>query len=158
MGGGSWRCRWRAAIRIFPAAAPAPFDSKLEERFARDVARLAPDWDVIREPEPVRAGSTLIFPDFLLRHRIHQHRRVLVEIVGFWTAPYLATKFERLRQARLQNFILCLDEDRACSDGDLPPGLPVVRFRRRVDAAAVMRAVMELVGSATPLAAPPGEW
>ncbi|MDB4981977.1 MAG: hypothetical protein JWM82_2729, partial [Myxococcales bacterium] len=36
---------------IFPAAPPAPFDSQLEERFARDVARLAPDWDVVREPE-----------------------------------------------------------------------------------------------------------
>ena len=29
-------------------------------------------------PEPVRAGNTLIFPDFLLRHRIHPERRALV--------------------------------------------------------------------------------
>ena len=57
---------------IFPARAPAPFDSRLEERFAKDFARLAPDWDVIREPLPLQAGATLIFPDFLVRHRIHQ--------------------------------------------------------------------------------------
>ena len=56
---------------IFPARAPALFDSRLEERFARDVARLAPDWDVIREPLPLQAGASLIFPDFLVRHRIH---------------------------------------------------------------------------------------
>ena len=56
---------------IFPARAPAPFDSRLEERFAADVGRLAPDWDVIREPVPLQAGASLIFPDFLVRHRIH---------------------------------------------------------------------------------------
>lgn len=130
---------------IFPAGAPAAFDSKLEERFAHDVERLAPDWDVIREPEAVRAGGTLIFPDFLLRHRIHAERRVLIEIVGFWTPQYLTEKCERLRQARLSNLILWVDEDRACADGELPPGVPVVRFRRRVDAVAVMRAVERLV-------------
>ena len=77
---------------IFPARAPAPFDSRLEERFAKDVARLAPDWDVIREPVPLQAGATLIFPDFLLRHRIHPERQALVEIVGFWTPDYLTAE------------------------------------------------------------------
>ncbi len=131
---------------IFPAAAPIAFDSRLEQRFALDVARIAPDWDVIREPEPVRAGSTLIFPDFLLRHRIHHERRVLVEIAGFWTPEYLTAKLGHLRLARVKNAILCIDEDRACAEGQLPPGLSVVRFRRRVDAAAVMREVERLVG------------
>ena len=130
---------------IFPAGAPAIFDSKLEERFAHDMGRLAPDWDVIREPEPVRAGGTLIFPDFLLKNRIHADRRVLIEIMGFWTPEYLIEKCERLRQARLSNLILCIDEDRACAEGELPPGVPVVRFRRRVDAAAVMREVERLL-------------
>jgi uncharacterized protein len=134
---------------IFPADAPAAFDSRLEERFARDVARLAPDWDVIREPEAVRSGSTLIFPDFLLRHRLHPERRVLVEIAGFWTPTYLSTKLARLRQANLSPFILCVDEDRACADGDLPEGLFLVRFRRRLDAAAVMRQVENLTSGRT---------
>jgi hypothetical protein len=55
------------------------------ERFARDIARRYPDWDLIRESEALRAGATLIFPDFLLRHRVHVDREVLIEIVGFWT-------------------------------------------------------------------------
>lgn len=135
---------------IFPAAPPSSFDSRLEQRFAVDVARIAPDWDVIREPEAVRAGPTLIFPDFLLRHRIHPERRVLVEIAGFWTPEYLATKLAHLRRARVTNAILCVDEDRACADGELPPGLSVVRFRRRVDAQAVMREVERLVGCMKP--------
>ena len=135
---------------IFPAAPPAPFDSKLEERFARDVGRLAPDWDLVREPEAVRAGGTLIFPDFLLRHRIHVERRVLVEVAGFWTPDYLAAKLARLAEADLPPFVLCVDEDRACALGELPAslsGLSVVPFRRRVDAAAVMRRVEELTSS-----------
>ena len=50
-----------------PVSAPEQgrhFDSQLEERFVRDFRKAAPDWDVIREPEPVRAGAGLIFPDF----------------------------------------------------------------------------------------------
>jgi predicted nuclease of restriction endonuclease-like RecB superfamily len=130
---------------IFPAAPPVPFDSRLEERFARDLARLAPDWDLVREPEPLRAAGTLIFPDFLLRHRLHPRRRVLIEIVGFWTPQYLAAKLEKLRQAEAV-CLLCIDEDRACALGDLPPSLPVLRFHRRIDAAAVLREAERLTG------------
>src|SRR6185369_17688473 len=95
---------------VFPAAPPAPFDSRLEQHFARDLARLAPDWDIIREPEPLRAGATLIFPDFLLRHRVHPERRALVELIGFWTPQYLAAKLAHLREARLPAFVLCIDD------------------------------------------------
>ncbi len=129
---------------IFPARAPAPFDSRLEERFAADVARLAPDWDVIREPVPLQAGASLIFPDFLLRHRIHPERQALIEIVGFWTPAYLTEKLARLRVAAPAAFVLCVDEELSCAASELPPGLPVVPFRRRVDAAAVMREVERL--------------
>lgn len=138
---------------IFPAAAPAAFDSRLEERFARDLARVAPDWDLVREPEAVRAGSTLVFPDFLLRHRIHPERRALVEIAGFWTPDYLTAKLARLREAQLPPFVLCVDEERACALGEVPANLSVVPFRRRVDAAAVVRRV-EALTAPPPVTAP----
>jgi predicted nuclease of restriction endonuclease-like RecB superfamily len=124
---------------IRPAAAPKDFDSRLEVRVARDVARLAPDWDVVREPEPVRAGDSVIFPDFLLRHRLHPDRWLLLEIAGFWTPEYLENKLARLRQAGLDRLLVCIDEARGCAREQLPPGLPVLLFRRRVDAAAVLR-------------------
>lgn len=129
---------------IFPPAPPAPFDSRLEERLARDFARLAPDWDLLREPEPLRAEGTLIFPDFLAQHRIHRERRVLIEIVGFWTADYLEHKLARLRSSGIENLVLCVDEERACGVAGLTEAWPVVRFRRRVDAAAVLREVERL--------------
>ena len=84
-------------------------------------------------------GDALIFPDFALHHRRDNGRRWLLEIVGFWTADYLARKLLQYRSARLSNLILCIDEDRNCTAGDLPAGALVVRFRRCVDAAAVLR-------------------
>ncbi|HVU49497.1 MAG TPA: DUF790 family protein [Polyangia bacterium] len=134
---------------IFPASPPAPFDSALEERFARDLTRLASGWDLVREPQAVRAGGTLVFPDFLLRHRLDPRRRVLVEVAGFWTPQYLSTKLARLAEAQLPPFILCVDEARACALGKLPASLSVVPFRRRVDAAAVLRRAEELTSQGT---------
>jgi hypothetical protein len=127
-----------SGMPLFPAAAPAPFDSRLEERFAADLGKLTTDWDILREPEPVRAGGTLVFPDFLLRHRVHTGRRVLVELVGFWTPEYLARKLAGLREAAAGPLILCVDEARACAAERLAPELPIVPYRRRVDAAAVL--------------------
>jgi len=126
---------------IFPAAEPRRYDSRLEERFARELQRLSPDWDVLREPEPVAAGGTLIFPDFALHHRYDPARRWLLEIVGFWTRDYVARKLALYRSARLSNLILCIDEERNCATDDLPAGARVVRFHRRVDPAAVLRLV-----------------
>lgn len=126
---------------IFPASAPRLYDSRIEERFARDFRRLAPEWDVVREPEPIAADRTLIFPDFALQQRSDPGRRWLLEIVGFWTPDYVARKLALYRQACVSNLILCIDEARNCAEADLPPGALVVRFRRRVDPAAVLRAI-----------------
>jgi hypothetical protein len=125
---------------IFPAEAAKPYDSKLEERFARDLRKVAPDWDLVREPEPVPIGGTIVFPDFLLRHRLCPERSFLVEIMGFWSADYVARKLALVRQARLANLLLCVDETRACADGELPAEARVVRFRRRIDPLAVLAA------------------
>ncbi len=125
---------------IFPAERARTYDSKLEERFARDLRKLAPDWDLVREPEPVPVGGALIFPDFLLRHRLRPERCFLVEVMGFWSPDYVTRKLACLAEARLSNLILCIDESRACSDGALPPDARVVRFRRRIDPAAVLAA------------------
>jgi predicted nuclease of restriction endonuclease-like RecB superfamily len=136
---------------IFPAEEPKRFDSKLEERFARDLKRAAPDWDLVREPEPVPAAGTLIFPDFLLRHRLCPQRRFFVEIVGFWSADYLARKLALLGEAGLTNLIVCVDETRG--DDLLPHNLlpyeaRIVRFRRRIDPRLVLAAAGEEIPKA----------
>ena len=119
----------------------AEFDSKLEERFVRSFARLTSHWEVLREPTAFVVGSSLIFPDFELRHRV-TGASWLLEIVGFWTAEYLEHKLSALRQAGIENLILCIDDARGCSDDELPPSARVVRFRRKVDPHAVL-AILE---------------
>jgi uncharacterized protein len=126
---------------IFPAEEGRRFDSRLEERFARDFARAAPAWEIIREPRPVSAGPVLIFPDFALRRREAVERPWLLEIVGFWTREYLERKLSLLRLAKLDRFVLCIDEERESLLGELPSEAAVVRFRRRVDPAAVLAAI-----------------
>ena len=126
---------------LFPAEEPRRYDSKLEERFAREFMRAAPEWHLVREPEPLRAGRSLVFPDFALTHREDPSRRWLVEIAGFWTPGYVATKLARLREANVANLILCLDEERDCGDGALPDGARLVRYRRKIDVATVVAIV-----------------
>lgn len=127
---------------LAPGAEPRRFDSKVEEALARDLARLAPAYDVVREPEPVQVGDSLIFPDLALVHRLDPRRRTLIEVVGFWTPDYLERKLATLRRAALPDLILCIDEARACAEGDLPEGARVVRYRRRVPAQEVLDLVM----------------
>ena len=126
---------------IFPSSEPRRFDSRLEERFARDFARLAPDWVIVREPEAIDAGGHLFFPDFAVHPRFDPSRRWFVEIVGFWTPEYLANKLDRLRRARVSNLVLCVDEERNLGDRDVPATAALVRYRRRVDAAKVLDVV-----------------
>jgi hypothetical protein len=139
--GGQRSLRLATGDPIFPGDAPRHYDSHLEERFAREFRRAAPDWDIVREPEPIAAGDTLIFPDFALRRRSDPGRRWLLEIVGFWTPDYVSRKLALYQKARVANLILCIDEARSCASADLPTGTRVVRFRRRVDPADVLRAI-----------------
>jgi len=133
--------RTRDGRSDLPASAPRLYDSRIEERFTREFRRLAPEWDVFREPEPIAADGTLIFPDFALQQRSDPGRRWLLEIVGFWTPDYVARKLALYRKARVSRLILCIDEARNCAEADLPPGALVVRFRRWVDPAAVLGAI-----------------
>ncbi len=126
---------------IFPSQEPRRFDSAVEERFARDFARAARDWTIIREPEPIDAGGHLFFPDFAVHPRLGTSKRWFVEIVGFWTPEYLARKLERLRAARISNLIVCVDVDRNVGEGDVPASATLVRYRRRIAVAEVLEIV-----------------
>lgn len=133
--------RVRSGDPIVPASPGKPYDSKVEERFARDFAKIAPDWDLLREPEAVPVGGGFIFPDFVLRHRRHRERCYLLEIVGFWTPEYLERKLSGLRRAGIERFVLCVDAARNCADAELPPQARVIRYKRWVDAGEVLRVV-----------------
>ncbi len=113
------------------------FDSKVEECFAKSFAKLAPDWDIIREPNAVAVGESLAFPDFALRHRLKATVWHL-EIIGYWTPEYLEHKFAQLRAANIDNMIVCIDDKRACGEGDLPSSARIIRYRTKIDARKVL--------------------
>lgn len=144
--GGIGRLVLRAGDPIAPARELPFCDSQVEERFARAFAKLARDWDVVREPLPIPVGDALMFPDFELHHR-GTGERWLLEIVGYWTPDYLARKLERLGKAGIDRLIVCIDDRRCCADGSLDAIGPVVRYRRRVDPVAVLQIVDPLAWS-----------
>lgn len=117
------------------------YDSRLEERFAKEFARIAPQWDVIREPSALDVGDALVFPDFELVNRREPARRWLLEIAGFWTPEYLESKLRRLQRAGLDRLVLCIDERRRCSEADIPPRARVVLYRTRIDPRAVLAVI-----------------
>jgi hypothetical protein len=138
LGGDETCLRLQSGDPIMPADEPKRYDSLVEERLARQLGRRAPDWIIVREPEPIPVGRTFIFPDFALIHRYDATRRWLLEIVGFWTPDYLEAKLRTYRQARLDRLILCIDDRRACARDDLPSGAHIVRYHTRVDVNQVL--------------------
>jgi predicted nuclease of restriction endonuclease-like RecB superfamily len=147
LGGRELSFRLDDSDEIAAGAEPRRHDSSLEEAFEADLARVAPEWDVLREPEALPVGDTLIFPDFAIWRRVEPGRRVLVEIVGYWGREYLETKFARLRAARCGRLITCVSK-RALGTGvfDLS-GLDVIAFRDRVDVGGVIARACELLRS-----------
>jgi uncharacterized protein len=122
---------------------PRDFDSTVERHLARDIKRLATGWQLTRESEAVRAAGRVFFPDFTLSRE--GERRILVEIVGYYTPEYLASKLRVLREAGLERIILCVDETLSCDDAEFSAS-EVLRYRRRVDAAALIAAAERIVG------------
>lgn len=110
----------------------------VEERLARELDGQE-DWVVIREPEPIESGSSLLFPDFELVSRRDTGCRWLIEIVGFWTPPYLERKRAAYRQAGLEQLVLCVDDRLKCADGAATPSAEVIRFRGAVPVEEIWR-------------------
>jgi uncharacterized protein len=112
---------------------PRRFDSAVEEQLFRDLARAAPGWEVLREAEVVQIGRQLLTPDFTLVDR-RRALRVAVEVVGFWTPEYVASKLDVLsRLPAHRRWVLCVDESLAATGLTQIPGAPAFLYRRRID-------------------------
>ena len=89
------------------------FDSRLEADFAADFSvkfgGKRGKWTLTREDEVILLGDTVMIPDFALTHK-KDGRRVLIEIVGFWTRDYLRRKVEKVRAAQRSDLLLLVYE------------------------------------------------
>jgi len=61
-------------------------------------------------------GAEVMIPDFAVEHP--DGRRVLFEIVGFWTPEYLDKKLAKIRDADQDNLIVAVSERLDCSSDD----------------------------------------
>jgi predicted nuclease of restriction endonuclease-like RecB superfamily len=94
---------------LLPTRALEPeelFDSSLEEGFAKRFASLGTRWKLLREPEPIPVGATVMIPDFAF---VLGERRIFMEIVGFWTPDYLEKKLKKLEAVRDVEMIVAVD-------------------------------------------------
>ncbi|HMJ13064.1 MAG TPA: DUF790 family protein, partial [Polyangiaceae bacterium] len=115
--------------------------SAMERRFLRGLRRVALEWDVSSEPNPLETGDVLIFPDFELVHRRDPKRRWWIEILGFWTPEYLETKLRRLRATNVERILLCVDETRCCSQDELLEDPCIIRYRKRIRPEAILEVI-----------------
>jgi len=83
------------------------YDSSLEEGFANRFNSLGTRWKLLREPEPIPVGATIMIPDFAF---VLGDKRIYMEIVGFWTPDYLAKKIDKLQMVRDVEMIIAVDE------------------------------------------------
>jgi predicted nuclease of restriction endonuclease-like RecB superfamily len=135
LGGDPCRLLLDATAPIPPVhALPSSHDSRLEAWLERDLRALSSPWRLVRESSVVRQGARLCFPDFTL---VSDLGRVLVEVVGYWTRDYLARKAALLAAVDVP-IVLCVDASHAGED--FPEDPRIVRFERRIDAAAVIAA------------------
>ncbi len=173
--------RWRVSARVRtrrgpvlfelssgsapPLPEPRPpeaveFDSGLEREFYRSFLALGSGWEVLREPEPLVVGNSVLIPDFAFEKG---GCRVYMEIVGFWTPSYLRRKLERLRALRDVVMIVAVDEEGACAHGFAELPHTVITFRRKIPIDRVYRLLKALeppspaASPSAPARAPPPE-
>jgi predicted nuclease of restriction endonuclease-like RecB superfamily len=114
----------------------APFDrsgTSIASRLARELAAFDPALQVVRSPPPIATGSWLSCPDLAIDVGAV---RWYVEIVGFWTAEFLASKLARYREGGITHVVLCIDESRGCADDTVPSD--ALGFTKHVDAEQVL--------------------
>jgi uncharacterized protein len=85
-----------------------PYDSLLEESFAKRWSQLATEWKLEREVDLLPVPGSVMIPDFRLVHS--DGRDFLLEIVGYWRPEYLQKKFLQVRSIESNNLILAVSE------------------------------------------------
>jgi len=99
---------------------PEPtYDSGVEAEFAARFSALELDWDLVREPEPLEAGESVMIPDFAFDYAPAGRDpagddgpafRVFFEVMGFWTPEYVETKLAKLDAVAGVELLVAVDE------------------------------------------------
>jgi hypothetical protein len=125
--------RWRHRLELSESdglkshlPAPAEFDSSTEERFSQQWGSEPREgWTLQREADILHDAQHTFVPDFAFRHA--DGRRVLLEIVGYWTVQYLQAKQRTIERFSGQPILLAVSAS-AGKSVEWPAG--VIRFKR----------------------------
>lgn len=118
-----------------PVSAAKEFDSQWEADFMAAWAEAdSGGWRLERETDILHRGQAVFTPDFTLVAQ--DGRRVLLEIVGYWTPEYLEHKTRQLQHFGDQEILLAIP---AQSRFEVPAGLaPPIVFKDRLQPSAVL--------------------
>ncbi len=137
------RSCWQNLFRLSPRdglsshlSTPDEFDSQLEANFAQRWGDEPHDgWQMTREGELLHENQKVFVPDFVFEHA--SGRRVLLEIVGFWTPEYLAAKQETLKQFSQHRILLAI-ADSVDWPADSTRGQTVIRYKTAIKVSDVL--------------------
>ncbi|WP_280536113.1 DUF790 family protein [Halopenitus sp. POP-27] len=93
---------------VDPVAEPS-FDSGVEADFAGRFRSLDLDWTLVREPEPLETGTSVMIPDFAFEYD-HADFRVFFEVMGFWTPEYVSKKLSQLESVESVDMLVAVDD------------------------------------------------
>jgi predicted nuclease of restriction endonuclease-like RecB superfamily len=133
---GTYEARTRSPVLLPAPPVHLGGPTAIVARLARDLERVSSDAEDMNDarvtlaPPALVTGGVVACPDLVVDlDGVHWY----VELVGFWTTPYLERKLRGYGRA---NVVLCIDETRACADDTAPA--QVMPYTRRIDAAALL--------------------
>ena len=129
-------------VSHYPAG--KPFDSLIEESFAKRWESTKTDWKLEREVNLIPIPGSVAIPDFRLVHP--DGRSWILEIVGYWRPDYLRKKFAQVIKADRPDWVLAISErlnlEKAGLDARQLPA-KVIWFKDRLAPKAVLEAIGE---------------
>lgn len=97
------------AGRVYDSSLERTFASEFrdfEEKFGAEREK----WRLLREDQVLVLDGSVMIPDFLLVHTQDERRRILIELVGFWSPRYLQTKIAKVQAAQCPHLLLLVYE------------------------------------------------
>ncbi len=129
-------------VSHYPAG--KPFDSLIEESFAKRWETTKTEWQLEREVHLIPIPGSVAIPDFRLVHP--DGRSWILEIVGYWRPEYLRKKFAQVIKADRPDWILAISErlnlEKAGLDARQLPA-KVIWFKDRLAPKTVLEAIGE---------------
>lgn len=116
------------------------FDSTVEEHFVKRFSSLRKDWEIKREPTILKAGPSVMIPDFSLERR---GKRCYVEIVGFWTPEYIEKKIKKIQNLN-QKILLCVNKELQCTKRDFKENADVILYDKEVPMKPVLERIRKI--------------